>query len=61
MRDFLTPKQLCERWGLERRAVYRRLQRMPVLRQNRRVLRVRLEDVLRLESYWMQQGWSRER
>ncbi|HZW06312.1 MAG TPA: hypothetical protein VFF65_04240 [Phycisphaerales bacterium] len=57
MSDYLTPKQLCQRWGLERRAVYRRLRRMPILKQNARVIRIAVEDVQRLERVWRIHGW----
>jgi hypothetical protein len=58
MAEFLTPKQLCERWRLERRAVYRRLRRMPILRQNARVIRIAVEDVQRVERVWRLHGWT---
>jgi excisionase family DNA binding protein len=48
---YLTTAQLCERWQIDRRTLYKLLgaPQLPVVRVNRRVWRVRLVDVERYE------------
>lgn len=45
-RSFLTPAELCARWGIDRRTLDKLFgARLPVLRVTARIWRIRLADV----------------